>query len=223
MVTSAQLGIVAPSADQTLLALVETNGSAAHPYLRAEQLVRGRDATRNLADIVHHLTLLHGRYPGVIDHAGNHVLHPALRGWVLDAIDGFARERLLLAKLTVALGPLPSTPGQFETEQAVIAQRHALDMLAQSDRAGCALGAAAALIFDWTAIRATLALAAHRIGMDLPESTLPSVDDTAQAGVTVVETPILSRALNFGAQQLLAQHRGLWDLMAAREQARRED
>jgi hypothetical protein len=33
-------------------------------------------------------------------------------------------------------------------------------------------------------------------------------------------TPAIERAILFGAQQLLVQHRGLWDLLEARAEAR---
>jgi hypothetical protein len=36
----------------------------------------------------------------------------------------------------------------------------------------------------------------------------------------VSESASFERAMSFGAQQLLAQHRGLWDLLEARKAAR---
>jgi hypothetical protein len=35
-------------------------------------------------------------------------------------------------------------------------------------------------------------------------------------------SPAMERAISFGAQQILAQHRGLWDLLEARQLARGE-
>jgi hypothetical protein len=40
--------------------------------------------------------------------------------------------------------------------------------------------------------------------------------------MTVADSPSFERAMSFGAQQLLAQHRGLWDLLEARQAARAE-
>ncbi len=37
---------------------------------------------------------------------------------------------------------------------------------------------------------------------------------------TLVREGVLERAMLFGAQQLFAQHRGLWDLLEARASAR---
>jgi hypothetical protein len=38
--------------------------------------------------------------------------------------------------------------------------------------------------------------------------------------MAVADTPSFERAMSFGSQQLLAQHRGLWDLLESRQQAR---
>ncbi|MEX6641314.1 hypothetical protein V2A36_33310, partial [Pseudomonas aeruginosa] len=78
---------------------------------------------------------------------------------------GFADERTYLAHLTAAVGPLPSTPGQAESESALVGERHALEMLARSERRGCATGAVAALLYDWRAIRRVLDVAAERFGV----------------------------------------------------------
>jgi len=222
MVAPATPKLFASSPATVLPILVAAEGSAQHHYLSEPSLSVGRNATRNLADVIHHLSLLHGRQPGVVDHAAHHTAHPAVRGWLLDATAGFVRERTVLTKLAVAIGPLPSTPGQNETESAVLAQQHALEMLAQSDRVGCAFGAAAALVLDWVAVRTVLDRAAHRLGVDVPESFLPNMVETNHAITALSDSVAVERAVSFGAKQLLAQHRGLWDLMAARQIARGE-
>ena len=202
----------------TIATLVAADGSATH---RLPGLLAGPHvAARDLADAVHALCALHGRHPGVIDHAIERNDQPAARDWLYHATAGFINERAYLAGLTAAAGPLPSTPGQAESEAAVAAQRHALDMLAQSDRAGCATGAAVALILDWTSIRRTLDVAARRFGVDPPASTLPDEFETASLVSALADTPAIERAMAFGAQQLLAQHRGLWDLLESRASAR---
>ena len=63
-------------------------------------------------------------------------------------------ERAYLTRLSVAVGAIPSTPGGADSETAILAQRAALATLAQSDRRGCALGAALAFAADWASIRA---------------------------------------------------------------------
>ena len=203
-----------------LVSLVHAEGSAGHRYVQAEVLKSGRDAVRNLADAAHYLCVLHGRFPGVIDHAARKTSHPAARGWLSAAADAFAAERSLLTRLAVATGPLPSTPGQAECESAVLQQRHALEMLAQSDRSGCAMGAAFALALDLRAIRQVLDAAALRVGIEPQACVLPDEEETRTVAMTVADTSSFERAMSFGAQQLLAQHRGLWDLLEAREAAR---
>src|SRR3546814_2010092 len=86
--------------------------------------------------------MLPGRQPGVFDHAAKRKAHNDARGWLIQAADGFADERTYQTQIAVAAGSVPSTPGQSDSEAAMLSQRHALDMLAQSDRSGCAMGAA---------------------------------------------------------------------------------
>jgi hypothetical protein len=203
-----------------LLALVCAEGSAAHSHPRSDVLTHGPEAARNVADIVHLLCLLHGRHPGVVDHAIDRVANSATRAFLADAAEAFSHERALLTKLVVAVGPLPSTPGQAETETAVLAQHHAIDMLAQSERTGCALGAALALIADWVAVRPVLETAARRLSLDFDKSDLPNMDVLTSVIRSADNTAAADRAMLFGAQQIVAQHRGLWDLLEARAIAR---
>jgi hypothetical protein len=205
-----------------LLNLVHAEGSGSHDYLVSAELCSGKFATRNLADTVHFLCALHGRHPGVVDLAAVRSAHDGARGWLIEAVDGFAVERGVLTKLTVAAGPMPSTPGQAESESAVGGQRHALDMLARSDRDGCALGAALALVMDWWSVRAVLDRAAARWSVEIPPCSLPGVDVCQAVADNVAVTPAIERAMTFGAQQILNQHRGLVDLLEARQIARGE-
>ena len=53
-----------------------------------------------------------------------------------------------------------------------------------------------------------------------PRCTLPDLRDTARLAGAVADTPAAERAMLFGAQQLVAQHSGLWDLLEARAASR---
>jgi hypothetical protein len=203
-----------------LVAMVSTDGTASHAYPRSPALAEARDATRNLADAAHWLCVLHGRHPGVIHHPATRTAHAGASGWLSAAADAFAQERALLTRLAVATGPQPSTPGQAVSEAAILQQRHALDTLARSERHGCALGAAFALALDWQAVRTVLDTAARRAMIDLPPLALPSEEETRIVALAFAESPALERALSFGAQQVLAQHRGFWDLLESRHAAR---
>jgi hypothetical protein len=203
-----------------LSTLVATDGSGAHPLVG--QLCGRTARRRDLADAVHALCTLHGRLPGVIEHAVTRNVLPAAKPWLEEAEQGFTGERIYLARLTSAVGPLPSTPGQAESEAAIAAQRHALNMLAQSDRAGCAWGASAALVLDWRNLRPVLDMAAARFGVEDAPLLLGRAEDTAAAIARIVVSPAIERAAAFGAQQLLAQHRGLWNLLEARASARQD-
>lgn len=199
-------------------ALTASDGSVRHPWL--QRLVSGGEPARDLADAAHYLCVLHGRHPGVIDHALEHARLPVERGWLEAAAEAFAVERAYLVRIVAAAGPLPSTPGQAESEAAAHAQQHAIDMLAQSDRAGCATGAALALGLDWEAIREVLDAAAHRLGITPPACTLPLAEETVTVVDALVREMSVERAMLFGAQQMFAQHRGLLDLLEARAGAR---
>jgi hypothetical protein len=93
-------------------------------------------------------------------------------------------------------------------------------MLAESDRQGCAMGAAIALTLDWRTIRVLLDISAQRLELAAPRCTLPDLRDTARVATHIADTPAVERAIVFGAQQLIAQHSGLWDLLAARAASR---
>jgi hypothetical protein len=205
---------------ERLLACVSEQGSAAHPYVTGETLAKGPHAARNLADAVHFICTLHGRYPGVIDHSANRCAQPALQPWFNLALDAFAAERAFLARLAVAAGPIPSTPGAGDSEAAVLGQRHAIEMLAQSERRGCALGAALALALDWRSVRSVLDAAAIRFGVDRPDDRLDEPGAVRALADAAAQEPAVERALLFGAEQVLIQHYRLWDLLEARQQAR---
>ncbi len=206
------------SAREALLRLAEVDGSVAHPHYR--RLIAEDQSPRNLSDAVHALCSVHGDRPGMIAEVMMHALQPEAQEWLSDAATGFVDERTYLAQLTAAVGPLPSTPGQAETESALVGERHALEMLARSERRGCATGAVAALLLDWGAIRVILDIAAERFGLAVPAAAFPPDSDTEGVIAALGTSPGTQRAILFGAQQLFAQHRGLWSLLEARASAR---
>ena len=134
-------------------------------------------------------------------------------------LDPSAGPDVLLARLAVAAGPIPATPGAG-SEAAIALQRNALATLAQSERRGCAIGAAFAFMLDWSAMSGVLTAAATRFGV--APSHLPPVDAGGidAACDQVCKSVALRRAVMFGAEQVALQHRGLWDLLWARARAR---
>lgn len=207
---------------QIIEALVRADGTQNHGYAARAGATGGATdlGLPDLADAVHYLTMLHGRHPGVIDHAATRSTDNAARSWLVQATDAFAAERGYLTQVAVAVGPIPSTAGQADCEAAVSHQRHALDMLAQSDRRGTAMGAAVALVLDWQAVRRVLDAAAIRAGLEPHPSTLPDRKATTTMVAAIGGGEGIDRAILFGARQLLAQHRGLWDLLGARADVR---
>ncbi len=219
----ASLSVVKASGARTgvlLSTCVAENGSAAHPWFADEKLVRGADSLRNLADAIHLLSALHGRYPGILDHASGRTVDPAARSWLVSAGEAMIDERNYLTRLAVAAGPIPSTPGSSASQSAVVGQRSALATLAQSERQGCAIGSAFAFAIDWSLIRNLLDDAAIRFGVDVPTSRLVDLGQIEAAADSAGASASVERAMLFGAQQVALQHHGLWDLLEARAQAR---
>jgi hypothetical protein len=208
------------SAAEAQLVRVAQDGSARHPHLNL--LIEGSSphSARDLADSIHLLCSVHGHYPGLIEQAL--ATSPSGPGhkWLGHAAEAFERERLYLVRLTAAVGPLPSTPGAAETEATLVAQRHALEILAKSERRGCSLGACTALISDWWPIRRLLDRAAARIGIESPAPSLPDEASVLTVIADECDTPASERALAFGGEQMLLQNRGLFDLLEARAAAR---
>ena len=210
----------APGVAEAQLARVSAEGSARHPHLAALIEASGPNSARDIADAIHLLCSIHGHHPGLIEQALAHCPNGPAQQWLGRAADGFDRERLYLVRLTAAVGPTPSTPGAAETEATLVAQRHALEILAGSERRGCALGAATALVSDWWPVRRLLDRAAARAGIEAPAPSLPDEASVATVIAAECDSPASERALAFGGEQLLLQHRGLFDLLEARAAAR---
>jgi hypothetical protein len=202
------------------LARVSGDGLARHPHLSALLDGAGRHSGRDISDAVHLLCSLYGRYPGLVEIALQRCPAGAVREWLSHASEAFERERLYLVRLTAAVGPLPSTPGAAETEASLVAARHALETLAMSERDGCALGAATALVCDWWPIRRLLDRAAARVGTEPPAPSLPDEASVVEVVDRAAVAPGTARALAYGGEQLLLQHRALFDLLEARADAR---
>jgi hypothetical protein len=210
------------SVAEAQLARVAGEGCARHPHLNALLEVSGPSAASDLADAVHLLCSLHGRYPGLMEIALQRCTDSHAKSWLDHAAEAFERERLYVVRLTSAVGPLPSTPGAAETEGSLVAARHALETLANSERKGCALGAATCLVGDWWPIRRLLDRAATRVGIESPAPSLPDEASVVAVIEQAAESPASARALAFGGEQLLLQHRALFDLLEARAEARGE-
>jgi hypothetical protein len=208
------------SVAEAQLARVAGEGCARHPHLNSLLEASGPHSGRDLSDAVHLLCSIHGRYPGLIEIALQRCVNKEARSWLTRASEAFERERLYLVRLTAAVGPMPSTPGAAETESSLVAARHALETLALSERNGCALGSATALVGDWWPIRRLLDRAASRVGIEAPAPSLPDEASVIEVIDLAAEGPASSRALAFGSEQLLLQHRALLDLLEARAEAR---
>lgn len=211
-----------PSAD-SLTDHIQQHGSQSSAYVQDIDGDFAVLSAPDIADIAHFLCLLHGRHPGVVDHAATKTVEPAAREWLVEAMEGFAGERAFLTKLTVAAGPISGVSEHDQSNATVAAQRKALDMLSQSDRDGCAIGASFALVLDWQEIRPMLEKIAIQLGVEPRPTSLPDQTSTESLNDILKQSENVERAINFGVDQLLSQHRGLWDLLSARRDARNQD
>lgn len=196
--------------------MLARSGSAAHPFVR-KLIEPGAIARETMADVLHHLSLLHGHRPSLFEIVTQSPLAPAPE-WLNASMRAFSRERDSLARLMVAGGPVPSRVGQTHVEEAVNATRNALVTLAGSDRLGCAVGAAVALLLDWDTIAAALRAIGTRLDLIPAERhhDWPARAESLGVARTAAELPGGERAVRFGFQTLLAQHMAFWDIVASR-------
>jgi hypothetical protein len=92
-------------------------------------------------------------------------------------------------------------------------------MLATSDRNGTAAGAAIAFVLDWIASRPLLDSVATSLDIPVPIIALPVADESINFANAIAKSDNIVRAIGFGADQLLGQQRGLWQIIAARHAA----
>jgi hypothetical protein len=76
------------------------------------------------------------------------------------------------------------------------------------------------LVGDWWPIRRLLDRAAARGGVEAPAPSLPDEASVMEVIDISADTLPAGRALAFGGEQLLLQHRALFDLLEARAEAR---
>jgi hypothetical protein len=171
-----------------------------------------------LADIAHFLNISHGRFPGVIDHAAGKIVDLEARDWLTAATAAFTAERAFLNRLTVAAGPIRRHVDQDKVEALLATQHRSFEMLATSDRRGCPAGTALAFSLDWQATRGLLDRGAMMLGLEGEDCTLPDASSTIALADALAGDPAVERAMAFGSEQLLAQQKGLWQLIAARHQ-----
>lgn len=176
--------------------------SRSHPHAVRVAAACGDDPA--LAEALHFFTLLHAERPSAATLAAEVDPDP----WVARFAAAFDTERMWLAQAAVT-ARAPRRTDFSRHALLVRGQRDAMLTLARSDRAGCALGAIAALACDWPAVRAALS---HEAAREVDPTT---VDAIAAAAAS----PAARRAIGFGAVQMLAVHRTLWDLLEARQAA----
>jgi hypothetical protein len=128
---------------ERLLACVDEQGSAAHPYLRARRCCEGRTrrAIFPTPSTSCACCTAATRASSIMPPVAASI--PSAR-LVQQATSAFAEERAFLTRLCLMPPARSRARRRGDTESTVLGQRHAIEMLAQSERNGCALGAAVA-------------------------------------------------------------------------------
>src|SRR5690349_24884699 len=127
MANNRSVGLKPVSVAEAQLARVAGEGSARHAYLNTLLEASGPHSGRDLADAVHLLCSLHGRYPGLIEIALQRCPKGPVHEWLARASDAFERERLYHVRLTSPDGPKPRTPGAAQMEARHLPCRQALE------------------------------------------------------------------------------------------------
>lgn len=195
-------------------------GAGDHPWLTRLANDPDRALGPDLADAIHWLAQVHGGAAGLVDGAGLRARNGAERAFLAQAFTAWQRERRALAALSIAVGPVPSTSGQVQDERTAATLADAIATLASSERAGVALGAAAALVVEWHGFRRLMNRAADRFSATLPPCALPERTELFATVAGLVDDPATERAVAFGARQLLVQHAGLVAMLTRRSAAR---
>lgn len=184
--------------------IVDTALAGSRSHRHAMRVANAFSDDPALSEAIHFFALLHAERPSAASVAAGVDASP----WLTRFAAAFDSERAWLARATI-LKALPRRNDLSRHEQLVRGQREAMLTLARSDRAGCALGAVAALACDWPGVRAALSRDPRR------EFDRSVIDALAAAAVS----PAARRAIGFGCAQMLAVHRTLWDLLEARQAA----
>src|SRR5205085_8470406 len=85
---AALVGAQSASVAETHLARVAGEGCVRHSYLNALLEASGRHSGRDLADAIHLLCSLHGRYPGLIELALQRCPKGPVQDWLSRASEG---------------------------------------------------------------------------------------------------------------------------------------
>ena len=129
-----------------IVACVAEYGSLSHPYFSSPDLVGGPESARNLADAVHFLCALHGRHPGIIDHAAIRAVEPVARAWLLTP----SRHRGPSAPFWTRLGcPLPGPRHAGEPPAKPTLSSNAMPSSLGPSARAAALWFGPRLVVDW--------------------------------------------------------------------------
>jgi len=174
----------------------------------------------DVADIAHILTIVHGSLPTVFELASAHAPSGHLRELLFAASESFQAWRRFLALLTSKAGPAPSCLNDDVHMVSLVQLKHAIQLLASSERRGCAVGAATAMLADWHLTIPPLLSCASRFGIGHHLPSPPQVNEII-AGIEQTEpTTSELRAMTFGASQFYHMDDEIFLHLRARRQAR---
>ena len=153
-----------PRTGSLLIACVAGHGTATHPYFASETLTRGHEAARNLADVIHFLCALHGRHPGIVDHAATRTVEPAGRAWLGSAAEASATS--------LSSGASPRPQGRGSTPSRLAAASSTVRIAAQSTAKAKAAPSAQPRRSDWASVASALRWATIAVSLPVAPGVL---------------------------------------------------
>ena len=212
------------------LHLMESQGAAAHGYVRALAIAHGLPQRAPLMDAVHLLAIFHNGRPlfahmvdMVVRQVHRHCSAPqALAQWQKQVTAALEEDRRWLMELMLYLGPSPYKRRRFAGEEKMRGLRSHIVTMLQSERQMSAMGAMICLAQRSDILR--LALNNGFGGSDLahPSDGHPALRScthnlTLAMLAAPLEDPKSARALAFGIDQMALLFSHLLDILEARQ------
>lgn len=175
----------------------------------------------DVADLAHALTVTHGGLPNIFDLASLRSDAQSLRNHLVTCSNSFQDWRRFLSALTSKAGPAPSLTDDAAHMVSLVQTKQGIQLLGESERKGCAIGAAFAMLNDWQIVLPESFKFAARLdiveGIALPPRTSAIIEEMECLEPSAAEL----RAMSFGADQFYQLNDAFFRHLEARRKARK--
>lgn len=132
-----------------------------------------------------------------------------------------------IRQLAVTVGPTRLRAGLTTAEANALSHRRRIEILLESERAGCAVGTAVALTLSWLRLTSLIGSALHAIASDRPAINIPGLEDRKDQPTlpppalvrhlgAIAQSQPVRRGIQFGVGQVLALQATFWSMLAER-------